>query len=172
MYVAVDKGPINAQHVLILPIEHRSSSLDLSPAAFTELERYLSALRTCYAAKVGMLFAGTVRVQPAKQEQSLNQLLLVECTIQGLAFCRAWSCWRLSGTCISKRKGGTTCSSTCSPFPLQQPSEQLPHSSLLPRRSACPSSKSAGLTRCVLVAAEVNSMQQWRSALSRASCLW
>ena len=67
MYVAMDKGPINAQHVLILPIEHRSSSLDLSPAAFSELERYLSALRTCYAAKVGVLFAGK---RPASSQQS------------------------------------------------------------------------------------------------------
>ena len=51
-YVALDKGPINPHHVLILPIEHRSSSLTLSSAAFGELERYLSALRTCFASKV------------------------------------------------------------------------------------------------------------------------
>ena len=52
MYIAMDKGPINDQHVLILPIEHRSNSLALSANAYAELERYLSALRSYFASKV------------------------------------------------------------------------------------------------------------------------
>lgn len=52
MYIAMDKGPINDRHVLILPIEHRSNSLALSAGAYIELERYLSALRSCFASKV------------------------------------------------------------------------------------------------------------------------
>ena len=51
MYVAMDKGPINKHHVLLLPIEHRANSLALSSAAYLELERYLSALRTCFASQ-------------------------------------------------------------------------------------------------------------------------
>ena len=52
MYIAMDKGSINDQHVLILPIEHRSNSLSLSASAYMELERYLSALRSCFASQV------------------------------------------------------------------------------------------------------------------------
>lgn len=52
MYLAMDKGPINPHHVLILPIEHRANTLDLSSAAYGELERYFSALRTCFASQV------------------------------------------------------------------------------------------------------------------------
>jgi len=55
MYMALDKGPINPQHVLLLPIEHRSNSLALSAGAFSEMERYLSALRTCFASQVPLL---------------------------------------------------------------------------------------------------------------------
>ena len=52
MYIAMDKGPINGQHVLILPIEHKSNSLALSAGAHAELERYLTALRSFFASKV------------------------------------------------------------------------------------------------------------------------
>lgn len=48
----MDKGPINGQHVLVLPIEHRPNSLSLSPTAYIEVERYLSALRSCFASQV------------------------------------------------------------------------------------------------------------------------
>ena len=51
-YVAVDKGAITDSHVLVLPIEHWPSSLHLSASAYSEMERYLSALRSCFAAKV------------------------------------------------------------------------------------------------------------------------
>jgi hypothetical protein len=51
-YVALDKGAITDSHVLVLPIEHFPSSLHLSASTFAEMERYLSALRTCFASQV------------------------------------------------------------------------------------------------------------------------
>lgn len=51
-YVAVDKGAITDSHVLVLPIEHFPSSLHLSVSTYAEMERYLSALRSCFAAQV------------------------------------------------------------------------------------------------------------------------
>ena len=50
--MAVDKGAITDRHVLVLPIEHYPSQLSLSPSSFAEMERYLSALRTCFASQV------------------------------------------------------------------------------------------------------------------------
>ena len=50
--MAVDKGAITDSHVLVLPIEHFPSSLHLSASAYAEMERYLSALRSCFAAQV------------------------------------------------------------------------------------------------------------------------
>ncbi|GIL82924.1 hypothetical protein Vretimale_8428 [Volvox reticuliferus] len=48
VYLAVDKGPITPEHVLIVPIDHLSASVALSPRCFAEVERYLSALRSMY----------------------------------------------------------------------------------------------------------------------------
>ena len=50
--MALDKGAITDSHVLVLPIEHFPSSLHLSASAFAEMERYLSALRTCFTSQV------------------------------------------------------------------------------------------------------------------------
>ena len=50
-YLALDKGQINSRHVLMLPIEHFPSTLALSPSAYAEIERYLAALRACFAAQ-------------------------------------------------------------------------------------------------------------------------
>ena len=50
--MAVDKGAITDSHVLVLPIEHFPSSLHLSSSTYAEMERYLSALRSCFAAQV------------------------------------------------------------------------------------------------------------------------
>ena len=50
--MAVDKGTIVDGHVLILPIEHYPSQLTLSPSAFSDMERYLSALQSCFASQV------------------------------------------------------------------------------------------------------------------------
>lgn len=52
MYVAMDKGAISNTHVLLLPIEHVPSTLELSAAGYAELEKYLSALRQCFKAQV------------------------------------------------------------------------------------------------------------------------
>ncbi|KAK9851345.1 hypothetical protein WJX84_006139 [Apatococcus fuscideae] len=51
MYVAMDKGAISNTHVLLLPIEHVPSTLELSAAGYAELEKYLSALRQCFKAQ-------------------------------------------------------------------------------------------------------------------------
>ncbi|KAL6749502.1 CwfJ C-terminus 1-domain-containing protein-like protein [Haematococcus lacustris] len=48
-YLALDKGAITDHHVLIVPVDHYPSTASLPPAAFMEVERYLSALRTCFA---------------------------------------------------------------------------------------------------------------------------
>jgi hypothetical protein len=52
--VAVDKGAIVDGHVLVLPIEHYPSQLSLSASSFSEMERYLSALRSCFAAQASL----------------------------------------------------------------------------------------------------------------------
>ncbi len=59
--MAVDKGAITDSHVLVLPIEHWPSSLHLSASAYAEMERYLSALRSCFAAKVQLTRLGPLR---------------------------------------------------------------------------------------------------------------
>lgn len=52
VYVAMDKGPIDETHVLILPIEHYPSSGHMPPSAQAEAEAYLRALEACFAAQV------------------------------------------------------------------------------------------------------------------------
>ncbi|CAL8469438.1 g8979 [Coccomyxa elongata] len=56
-YVVADKGPIVDSHVLVLPVEHYPSQLSLSASSFAEMERYLSALRSCFASQGSELFA-------------------------------------------------------------------------------------------------------------------
>ena len=51
-YVVLDKGPIVDSHVLVLPVEHYPSQLSLSASSFAEMERYLSALSSCFAYQV------------------------------------------------------------------------------------------------------------------------
>ncbi|KAK9811513.1 hypothetical protein WJX72_005124 [[Myrmecia] bisecta] len=50
-YMAVDKGAITPMHVLLVPIEHYPNTLTLSASCYAEMERYLSALQTCYASQ-------------------------------------------------------------------------------------------------------------------------
>lgn len=50
--MAVDKGAINDGHVLVVPIEHFPNTLGISPKAHAEMDRYLTALASCYAAQV------------------------------------------------------------------------------------------------------------------------
>lgn len=67
--MAVDKGPIVDEHVLVLPIEHYASQVSLSPTALAELERFLSALRSCFAAQA------RTRVPPPSLSRSSMSLL-------------------------------------------------------------------------------------------------
>lgn len=45
------KGPLLPMHALILPIAHLASSLELSDAAYAEVESYVGALRKCFEAR-------------------------------------------------------------------------------------------------------------------------
>lgn len=59
-YLALDKGAITDGHVLILPVEHYASALSTSPGIWAEIERYISALKSCYAS-TGKSFVGFER---------------------------------------------------------------------------------------------------------------
>lgn len=50
-YLALDKGAITDDHVLILPVEHYPCALDASLGAAAEMDRYISALRSYFASK-------------------------------------------------------------------------------------------------------------------------
>jgi hypothetical protein len=51
------QGAITEDHVLVVPVDHYPSAASLSPAAYTETERYLTALRALYAADGKQLVA-------------------------------------------------------------------------------------------------------------------
>ena len=44
-YVALARGGVNSQHVLILPIQHHQSSLTIPDDVAAEVEEYKKALR-------------------------------------------------------------------------------------------------------------------------------
>lgn len=46
-YLALDKGAITDQHVLVLPVEHYPSSLSLAPPVWEEMERCGGSRRPC-----------------------------------------------------------------------------------------------------------------------------
>jgi len=51
-YLALDKGPINSPfHLLAVPIDHLSCTLDLKDSTFAELERYMGAVASCFASQ-------------------------------------------------------------------------------------------------------------------------
>ncbi len=56
-YLAVDKGPVDPTHVLLLPIEHYPSLVSLPQQTFDEAQRYLQALQTAYAAQGKQMIA-------------------------------------------------------------------------------------------------------------------
>jgi diadenosine tetraphosphate (Ap4A) HIT family hydrolase len=49
-YVAADKGPLADGHMLLLPIQHVASLVELPREADAELETLMSAVQRCYAA--------------------------------------------------------------------------------------------------------------------------
>eukprot|EP00123_Amoebidium_parasiticum_P001421 comp12500_c0_seq1/m.7457 comp12500_c0_seq1/g.7457 ORF comp12500_c0_seq1/g.7457 comp12500_c0_seq1/m.7457 type:complete len:626 (-) comp12500_c0_seq1:152-2029(-) len=51
MYLALAKGPLVDEHVLLLPINHVPSSRDLGPSALAELERFKKALVSYFASQ-------------------------------------------------------------------------------------------------------------------------
>jgi len=50
-YVALDKGAITEDHVLIIPVEHYACTLDLPESTSDEITRYMSALKIYYASQ-------------------------------------------------------------------------------------------------------------------------
>ena len=50
-YVALDKGAITNRHALVLPVEHYACSLEAPASTISEMDRYLSALKSCFAAE-------------------------------------------------------------------------------------------------------------------------
>ncbi len=50
-YVALDKGAITDKHVLLLPVEHYACTLEAPASTTAELDRYMSALKSCFAAE-------------------------------------------------------------------------------------------------------------------------
>lgn len=50
-YLAVDKGPINDTHVLVIPVEHYPNLVTTRPGALAEVERLVGALRKAYASR-------------------------------------------------------------------------------------------------------------------------
>ncbi|KAH7619036.1 hypothetical protein Ndes2526B_g05985 [Nannochloris sp. 'desiccata'] len=50
-YVALDKGPITDRHVLVLPVEHHACTVETPTNTTSEIDRYMSALKSCFAAE-------------------------------------------------------------------------------------------------------------------------
>jgi diadenosine tetraphosphate (Ap4A) HIT family hydrolase len=65
-YIVLDKGPINGDHVLVLPIEHHACSVDLPESTLDEVARYLSALSSYYASQ-GKVMVGFERFMRLKK---------------------------------------------------------------------------------------------------------
>lgn len=65
-YVAIDKGAISDTHVLILPVDHYACSLDAPSSLNHEIERYASALKSCFASE-GKQFVGFERFMRLKK---------------------------------------------------------------------------------------------------------
>lgn len=51
MYMAMAKGPLCSSHVLLMPIQHRSSSLELSEEETADLLQYKQAIRKWFASQ-------------------------------------------------------------------------------------------------------------------------
>ncbi|GMH33389.1 hypothetical protein BSKO_01223 [Bryopsis sp. KO-2023] len=56
-YIAMDKGPISSDHVLIIPTSHHCNTLHMPQGCYTELCGYISALRSMFAASGRSLVA-------------------------------------------------------------------------------------------------------------------
>eukprot|EP00898_Chlorokybus_atmophyticus_P002259 jgi/Chlat1/3033/Chrsp206S03289 len=77
-YLALAKGGILPEHVLLLPIEHFPSCLQLPPAIGQEVERYKEALRKCFAAVGKDIFVF---------ERYLNLRAGTHCHVQARSHC-------------------------------------------------------------------------------------
>jgi hypothetical protein len=70
-YLALAKGGLTDDHVLILPIVHVSSSLDLTPEQRVEVDRYKLALRKYYRSR-GMECVMYERFIPTRAAQHMH----------------------------------------------------------------------------------------------------
>lgn len=71
MYVALPKGGLTADHLLILPIVHTSSSIQLSPEQAAELAKYKQAIRL-YFASLGFVTLIFERNIPTRAGQHMH----------------------------------------------------------------------------------------------------
>eukprot|EP01087_Luapelamoeba_hula_P011804 TRINITY_DN3255_c0_g1_i2.p1 TRINITY_DN3255_c0_g1~~TRINITY_DN3255_c0_g1_i2.p1 ORF type:complete len:533 (-),score=64.97 TRINITY_DN3255_c0_g1_i2:20-1618(-) len=65
MYVATARGPLVPEHLLIIPVNHVASSLQLSEAAREELQKYKKSLREYFASKSMSVFFFTQMYNPS-----------------------------------------------------------------------------------------------------------
>jgi hypothetical protein len=59
-YVAIDKGPINDTHALVVAVEHYPNMVTLKPEALADVEAIMGTLRAVYASK-GLQLVGFER---------------------------------------------------------------------------------------------------------------
>ena len=50
-YCALDKGPITPYHMLVVPIDHASSTMELQDTTFAEMKAYVGSLCRCFSSQ-------------------------------------------------------------------------------------------------------------------------
>lgn len=78
-YVALAKGGLTSRHLLILPIGHYQSVVELSSEVVEEMEKYKSALKSFYKSKGErcILFERNYRSQHLQLQVQTCHLMLV-----------------------------------------------------------------------------------------------
>ena len=66
-YIAMDKGPIDDTHALIVTVEHYPNTVTLQEKALQEVHTLMSALERAYASK-GLQLVGFERYQPSLRQ--------------------------------------------------------------------------------------------------------
>jgi len=69
VYLALAKGPLVPEHVLILPITHYGSASQLPDAVWEEVEKYQKSLEKCFREKLGKTCIVYERNTPSKAGQ-------------------------------------------------------------------------------------------------------
>ena len=109
--MAIDKGPIDETHVLILPIDHYASSLSMPPSAQAEAEAYLRALEACFAAQVRHSVFSTCAADTGQHLSNQQRQNWVCCLVHE-SVCECQSSWMHS-------------QAPCAPYSCASAHEQL-----------------------------------------------